>query len=113
MSDINNLITALTHLTQSQQQLVQALGQQKCRKHTRAYCKNFSTNKREPKENVVAWLLQVLTIFRAQGVTNEAMQVNYATTGLKDAALHWYLNKMVENNNVPPYIILGCHLRML
>src|SRR6185369_8311332 len=57
----------------------------------------------EPKENVVAWLLQVLTIFRAQGITNESMQVNYATTGLKDAALHWYLNKVVGNNNVPPY----------
>ncbi len=109
MGDINNLITALTHLTQSQQQLVQALGQQGQHNAGNAPAPTAKISvqipmfRGEPKENVVAWLLQVLTVFRAQGITDEPMQVNYATTGLKESALHWYLNKVVGNNNVPPY----------
>src|SRR6185369_2537651 len=107
MGDINDLINALAHLTQSQQQLIQALGQQQnvgnASTSTAKIAVQIPAFRGEPKENVVAWLLQVLTIFRAQGITNESMQVNYATTGLKDAALHWYLNKVVGNNNVPPY----------
>lgn len=106
MGDLNNLINALAHLTQSQQQLVQTLGQQNTGNAPTPTAKiavQIPAFRGEPKENVVAWLLQVLTIFRAQGVTDEPMQVNYATTGLKDAALHWYLNKVVGNNNVPPY----------
>ncbi|CAG8796265.1 284_t:CDS:1, partial [Cetraspora pellucida] len=48
----------------------------------------------EPNENIVAWLLQIQTIFLAQGLTDEPTQVHYATTGLKNAALHWYLNRV-------------------
>src|SRR6185369_17814013 len=110
MGDINDLINALAHLTQSQQQLIQALGQQQnvgnASTSTAKIAVQIPAFRGEPKENVVAWLLQVLTIFRAQGV-------NYATTGLKDAALHWYLNKVVGNNNVPLRITLGWRSQML
>src|SRR5215213_3384624 len=103
-----NLISAIAQLVQSQQQLTQTLGQQQ-----NATPQNTGTApkiavqippfKGEPKENVVAWLLQAQNVLRTQGITDEAIQVNYATTGFKDAALHWYLNKEVGNNNTPPY----------
>jgi len=59
--------------------------------------------KGDPQENVVAWTLQVVTIFAAQGIVDNATKVYYASTGLKEAALHWYLNKTLENNGQPPY----------
>jgi len=96
---MNNLITALAQLTQ-------ALGQQQQQQNPPATPKisvQIPPFKGETKENVVAWLLQVQNVLRTQGITDEAAQVNYATTGFKDAALHWYLNKVVGNNNAPPY----------
>src|SRR5262245_38998501 len=59
--------------------------------------------KGEPGENVVAWYLQLTTIFAAQGVTHEPTMVHYAVTGLRDSALHWYLQKTVANGGTPPY----------
>src|SRR6266511_1768300 len=50
--------------------------------------------KGEPKESVAAWLLQCQSIFRAQGMTSNQTRINYASTGLEGAALHWYLNKV-------------------
>src|SRR5688500_15141738 len=52
------------------------------------------TYKGEPKENVAAWLLQCQSIFQAQGMTDGQVRINYASTGLEGAALHWYLNKV-------------------
>lgn len=109
MATLNDVVNAIAQLIQSQQQLTQTLGQQQPQQQQNAantptkISVQIPTFRGEPKENVVAWLLQMQTIFRAQGITNEPTQVNYATTGLKDAALHWYLNKVVANNNVPPY----------
>ena len=40
----------------------------------------------------MTWMLQVQTIFAAQGIVNDATKVHYATTGFEDAVLHWYLN---------------------
>jgi hypothetical protein len=101
MTDMNDLINALAQLTQ-------ALGQQQQQQQnppttTPKISVQIPPFKGESKENVVAWLLQAQNVLRTQGITDEATQVNYATTGLKDAALHWYLNKVVGNNNTPPY----------
>jgi hypothetical protein len=60
--------------------------------------------KGEPKENVSAWLMQVETIFAAQGINDAATRCYYASTGMKEAALHWYLARMTahgNNNGVP------------
>src|SRR6185369_149476 len=52
------------------------------------------TYKGEAKENVAAWLLQCQSIFQAQNLTDNQIRINYASTGLEGAALHWYLNKV-------------------
>ena len=111
MGDMNNLVTALQHLAQTQQQLTQALSaqqqQQQQQQQTTTNAAKISvripTFKGEPRENVVAWILQARTVFHAQNITDEAMMVHYATTGLEGAALHWYLNKVIGNNNTTPY----------
>src|SRR6185369_8036292 len=111
MGDMNNLVTALQHLAQTQQQLTQALSaqqqQQQQQQQTTTNAAKISvripTFKGEPRENVVAWILQVRTVSHAQNITDEAMMVHYATTGLEGAALHWYLNKVIGNNNTTPY----------
>jgi hypothetical protein len=102
MTDMNDLINALAQLTQ-------ALGQQQQQQQnppatTPKISVQIPPFKGESKENVVAWLLQAQNVLRTKGIMDEATQVNYATTRLKDAALHWYLNKVVGNNNTPPYI---------
>jgi len=100
MASMDDLVNALAQLTQ-------ALGQQQQQQNPPTTTPKISVQippfKGESKENVVAWLLQAQNVLRTQGITDEAIQVNYATTGLKDAALHWYLNKVVGNNNTPPY----------
>jgi len=59
--------------------------------------------KGEPNENVLVWLLRIESIFAAQNVTNNEAKINYASTGLEDAAFHWYLNKLKANvNNINP-----------
>src|SRR5947209_2470822 len=106
MASLNDVVNAIAQLVQAQQQFTQALGQQQPQQQQNNPTKlsvQIPTFRGEPKENVVAWLLQMQTVFRAQGITDEPTQVNYATTGLKDATLHWYLNKVVVNNNIPPY----------
>lgn len=55
--------------------------------------------KGEPRENVAAWLMQVGTIFAAQGIDDTATRCYYASTGMKEAALHWYLARMTEHGN--------------
>src|SRR5436190_18569793 len=54
------------------------------------------TFKGEPNENVVVWLRQVKNIFYAQGIKNEGPMIHYAATGLEDAALHWFVNKVKD-----------------
>ena len=104
MTDINNLIAALAQLTQAMgQQQQQQQQQQNPPPATPKISVQIPPFKGESKENVVAWLLQAQNVLSTQGITDEAIQINYATTGLKDAALHWYLNKVVGNNNTPPY----------
>src|ERR1051325_6171025 len=53
----------------------------------------------EPRENVAAWLIKVETIFQVQGIDNAANRYYYAGTGIKDAAQHWYLQRMVTHGN--------------
>jgi len=105
MSEMNNLINALTHLVQSQQQLTQALGQhqQQNAGNTSRISVKIPSYKGEPKENVVAWLLQVQTIFQAQGINGDTTQINYAATGLEAAALHWYLNRVMAAGDQAPF----------
>ena len=104
---MNNLINALTHLVQSQQQLTQALGQQQQQQQNAGSTSRISVKipsyKGEPKENVVAWLLQVQTIFQAQGINGDTTQINYAATGLEAAALHWYLNRVMAAGDQAPF----------
>jgi hypothetical protein len=57
----------------------------------------------KPQENVVAWLLQLETIFSAQGLQDDVKKILFTCTGLQGAALHWHLNKVIGNNNTPPY----------
>src|SRR5919205_2314598 len=54
----------------------------------------------DPQENVTAWLLQVETVFDAQGIpANQTdTRINYAATGMKDAALSWWLQRKTNNN---------------
>jgi retrotransposon gag protein len=54
------------------------------------------TYKGEPNENVVVWLRQVKNIFHAQGIKDEGNMIHYAATGLEDAALHWFVNKVKD-----------------
>jgi hypothetical protein len=46
----------------------------------------------DPRESVTAWLLQVETVFDAQGIPADQtdIRINYATTGMRDAALSWW-----------------------
>ena len=41
-----------------------------------------------PKDNVIIWMLQVLNLFKAQGIEDKQIQIYYATTGFEDAALY-------------------------
>jgi len=50
----------------------------------------------EPNENVVVWLRQVKNIFHAQGIKNKGSIIHYVTTGLDDAALYWFVNKVKD-----------------
>ena len=91
---MDDLVNALAQLTQ-------ALGQQQQPQNLPTTTPKISVQippfKGESKENVVAWLLQAQNVLRTQGITDEAVQVNYATTGFRDSALHWYLQMMIEN----------------
>ena len=61
------------------------------------------TYKGEPNENVVVWLRQVKNIFHAQGILDEGNMVHYAATGLEDAALHWFVNKVKDATTGPAF----------
>jgi len=99
------LMTAIQQLATSQQNLVNALGTGGNTPNTNnpKISVKIPSYKGEPKENIVAWLLQVQTVFKAQGITNDAARINYAATGLEAAALHWYLNKVVAAGNEAPF----------
>jgi hypothetical protein len=85
---VTNSITAAVQQAQGQQ------GQNNPAPHTPKIFVKFPTYKGDPSENVLAWLLQVRTIFRAQGINDGAIRIYYAATGLQGSALHWYLNKV-------------------
>ena len=57
----------------------------------------------EPNENVLVWIMQIKTIFQAQGIINEKIQIQYTITFLIDAALHWYLNKIKVDDSIKPF----------
>ena len=57
------------------------------------------TYRGEPSENIQMWSLQCSTIFAAQAITNDATCIHYASTTLKDGALHWYLNKVTTHQS--------------
>nr|CAG8654876.1 13500_t:CDS:2 [Entrophospora candida] len=101
-----NLINAIAQLVQSQQQLMQKSGQQNTNpQNTGTAPPKISVQippfKGESKENVTTWLLQAQNVLRTQGITYEATQVNYATTGFKDAALH---RRLQQTSTVQEYI---------
>jgi len=52
------------------------------------------TYKGEPNENVIVWLQQTKNIFHAQDIINKRTMTHYTTTGLENAALHWFVNKV-------------------
>ena len=103
MSDVDKLVAALTQLTQAMSQQQPQTQQQNLPPIVPKISVQIPPFTGESKENVVAWLLQVQNVMVTQGITTETAQINYATTGFRDAALHWYLNKVVANNNTPPY----------
>lgn len=106
MADINNLIAAINNL-------VTAMGAAPAAVAAPAGAPNpkisvqIPSFKGEPGENVVAWLLQVMTIFAAQGIIDEQTKVHYASTGLKEGALHWYLSRTLANNGNPPFATIN------
>jgi len=74
MASLNDVVNAIAQLVQAQQQFTQALGQQQPQQQQNTPTKlsvQIPTFRGEPKENVVAWLLQMQTVFRAQGITDE------------------------------------------
>jgi len=97
-TQFNQLITALGQLTQQ-------LGNQQggAGNTTAAASPRIAVQipifKGETKENVAAWLIQAETIFAAQGINDTAIRCYYASTGMKEAALHWYLARMTEHGN--------------
>ncbi len=60
------------------------------------------TYKGEPNENVVVWTRQVKNIFHAQNIKDEGTMIHYAATGLEDAALHWFVNKVKDTSTSGP-----------
>ena len=98
--NIDQLVAAIA-------QLVNAMGNAPAQPNAPAALSKLSTPmpsfEGKPQENIVAWLLQVETIFSAQGINDENKKILFACTGLKGAALHWHLNKVIGNNNTPPY----------
>src|SRR5436189_28002 len=67
------LMTAIQQLATSQQNLVNALGTGGNTPNTNnpKISVKIPSYKGEPKENIVAWLLRVQTVFKAQGITND------------------------------------------
>ena len=53
------------------------------------------------EENIFMWCKQLQTIFKAQGIDDDAMKIYYASTVLVSRALHWYLNQQGENDMLP------------
>ncbi|CAG8797611.1 31384_t:CDS:2, partial [Racocetra persica] len=53
----------------------------------------------ELQKNVIAWLLQVQSIFHAQEIDGDDIQIYYVATEFEGAALHWYLNKVTAAGN--------------
>ena len=49
--------------------------------------------------------MQCYNIFEVQGVTDDATRIHYAITGFEEAALHWYLRQVRDNDRLCPYII--------
>ena len=110
MTTLKNLINAIEQLVNAQNALTLQLGQPQAQQQGQQGGNNLAptkigvkipTFKGKPNENIVVWLLQIQTIFLAQGLADEPTQVHYATTGLKNATLYLYLNRVVLNNNQP------------
>src|SRR5215213_2249375 len=98
------LMNAMQQLVASQQNLANAMEAGGNAPNNPKISVRIPIYKGEPKENIVAWLLQVQTVFKAQGITSDAARIHYAATGLEAAALHWYLNKVVAaGENVAPF----------
>ena len=53
--------------------------------------------KGEPNKNIIIQLRQVRNIFHAQELTDEGKIIHYVATGLEDAALHQFINKIKES----------------
>ncbi|CAG8458025.1 12854_t:CDS:2 [Cetraspora pellucida] len=54
------------------------------------------------KENVATWLLQVDLLYKAYKIEDEK-RLQYIITGLKDAALQWYFNKVQAYEAQKPF----------
>jgi len=55
----------------------------------------------ETGENIFMWCKQLQTIFKVQGIDDDATKIYYASTALMSGALHWYLNQQGENDTLP------------
>jgi len=100
------LIATLRQLATSQENLTNALaagGNNTNVPNNPKISIRIPSYKGEPKENIIAWLLQVQTVFQAQGITDDTARISCAATGLEAAALYWYLNKVVAAGNNAPF----------
>jgi hypothetical protein len=98
----NQLLNALTGLTTQLGQQPQNINQNPPQNNNNSPRINvpIPVYRGETKENVAAWLMQVETIFNAQQINDAAIRCYYASTGMKGAALHWYLQQMTIHGNI-------------
>ena len=107
MADINNLIPAINNLVTAMGAAPAAAVAAPAGAPNPKISVQIPSFKEEPGENVVAWLLQVITIFAAQEINDEQTKIYYASTGLKEGALHWYLSRTLANNSNPPFATIN------
>jgi hypothetical protein len=100
MTTFVNLVNGQNALTNALQQQHQDAGNPPPNANpTPKISVKIPTYKGESNENIVVWLLRVQSLFAAQGITDDGTQIYYASTGLEDAAMHWYLNKITAAGN--------------
>ncbi|RHZ50771.1 hypothetical protein Glove_492g11 [Diversispora epigaea] len=97
---LEQLINAITQaITNNQQQNQPAQNQPGPAANTLKISVQIPTFRGDPRENVSAWLMQVQTIFEAQQINDATMRYQYASTGMKGVAMHWYLARIRTYNN--------------
>src|SRR6185369_9775869 len=86
---LKNLLQALTAAVTNNNQLQQQPNQQASAVNIPRIAVQIPIFKGDPRENVSASLMQVQTIFETQGIDLVTIRCQYASTGMKGAAIHW------------------------